>query len=178
MSTEQGKGKTSGNGDADRDTAAVIRAAMRGRSDAELRPEDTARIAASYRRNLDYYRQHGRECLAAGDYRQAAEKLWGAYAQSVKSIAADYGMRISFHGSIISVGDALAALSAQDDPAAGEALDEGLARARSLHQHFYENDLSDRAVIRSSARVAEAIDLMQRRFGLNGGGNGAGREGE
>lgn len=173
MAMERGNGESSGNGD----TAAAIRAAMRGRSDAELRPEDTARIAASYRRNLDYYRQHGRECLAAGDYRQAAEKMWGAYAQSVKSIAADYGVRISFHGSIISVGDALAALSAQDDPAAGEALDDGLGLARSLHQHFYENDLSERAVIRSSARVSEAIDAMQQRFGL-GGGNGAASEGE
>ena len=169
MAAEPGNGS-----DAARpDTAAAIRSAMRGRSDAELRPEDTARIAASYRSNLDYYRQHGRECLAAGDYRQAAEKLWGAYAQSVKSVAADYGVRISFHGSIISVGDALAALAAQDDPAAGEALDEGLARARSLHQHFYENDLSERAVIRSSARVAEAIDLMQQRFGRAGGNGGA-----
>ena len=128
MSAKHSGGESLGNRDAARDTAAVIRAAMRGRSDAELRPEDTARIAASYRRNLDYYRQHGRECLAAGDYRQAAEKLWGAYAQSVKSIAADYGMRISFHGSIVSVGHALANLAAQDAPAIGASLDSGLIR--------------------------------------------------
>ena len=172
MAEEPGKGEPSRNGD----TAAVIRAAMRGRSDAELRPEDTARIAASYRRNLDYYRQHGRECLAAGDYRQAAEKLWGAYAQSVKSIAADYGVRISFHGSIVSVGHALATLTGQDDPDAGESLASGLDSARSLHQHFYENDLPDQAVIRSSGRVAAAIDVMQQRFGL--GANGAAPEGE
>ena len=159
------------------DTAAALRAAMRGRSDTELRPEDTARVAASYRRNLDYYRQHGQECLAAGDYRQAAEKLWGAYAQSVKSIAADYGVRISFHGSIISVGHALATLAAQNDSAAGESLDAGLDAGRSLHQHFYENDLPDLAVIRRSHRVAAAIDLMQRRFG-RAGSNGAAPEGE
>ena len=177
MAAKHSNGESSGNGDAARDTAATIRAAMRGRSDTELRPEDTARIAASYRRNLDYYRQHGRECLAAGDYRQAAEKLWGAYAQSVKSIAADYGMRISFHGSIVSVGSALATLAAQDDPTAGELLDDGLGLARSLHQHFYENDLPGPTVIRSSNRVAAAIDAMQQRFGLDGG-NGAAGEGE
>ena len=158
------------------DTAAAIRAAMRGRSDAELRPEDTARIAASYRSNMDYYRQHGRECLAAGDYRQAAEKMWGAYAQSVKSVAADYGVRISFHGSIISVGHALATLAAQDDSAAGDSLDAGLDAGRSLHQHFYENDLPDQAVIQRAHRVAAAIDAMQQRFGL--GNNGAAPEGE
>ena len=177
MAMERGSGESSGKNKAEMDTAAAIRAAMRGRSDAELRPEDTARVAASYRRNLDYYRQHGRECLAAGDYRQAAEKLWGAYAQSVKSVAADYGVRISFHGSIVSVGHALAILAAQDDSAAGDSLDSGLDAGRSLHQHFYENDLPDLAVIQRSHRVAAAIDAMQQRFGLDGG-NGAAPEGE
>ena len=174
---EQGNSESSGKNTAEMDTAAIIRAAMRGRSDTELRPEDTARIAASYRRNLDYYRQHGRECLAAGDYRQAAEKMWGAYAQSVKSVAADYGMRISFHGSIISVGHALAILAGQDHPESGDALLVALDSARSLHQHFYENDLPDQAVVISSGRVAAAIDAMQQRFGL-GGNNSAAGEGE
>ena len=153
------------------DTAAIIRAALRGRSDSELAPEDIPAFAQNYRNGMNHYRRRGREFLAEGDYRQAAEKSWGAFAQSVKSIAADYGMRISFHGSIISVAGHLASLAAQDDLDAGAVLSDGLGQARSLHQHFYENDLPPEQVIFSTQRVSAAIDLMQHRFtpGANGG---------
>ncbi len=155
-----------GNGGAD--AAAAIRSSLRGRSDTEISPEDIPAAAANYRNSMNYYRRHGQECLAAGDYRQAAEKAWGAYASSVKSIAAGYGMRISFHGSIISVGSALASLAGQDNPGNGAVLNDGLGLARSLHQHFYENDLPAEQVIFSAERVAAAIDLMQRRFAVGG----------
>ena len=73
----------------------------------------------------------------------------------------------------------LSSLAAQDDPAAGALLHQGLGLARSLHQHFYEDDLPADDVIYSAGVVAEAIDVMQQRFGLDGGGgNGAGPEGE
>ena len=100
-----------------------------------------------------------------------AEKSWGAFAESTKAIAADYGMKISFHGTIISVASRLATLAAQDAPDAGEALRHGLSSARSLHQHFYENDLEPEDVIFSAERVAAAIGLMQHRFsaGADGG---------
>ena len=177
MAMERGKGETSGNGDAARDTAAVIRGAFRLPSDAEIPPGNAPGTAQNYRRIMDDYREHGRRYLASGDYRQAAEKNWGAFAESVKSIAADYGMKISSHGAIVSVAGRLSALAAQDDPAAGALLRQGLGLARSLHQHFYEDDLPADDVIYSAGVVAEAIDLMQRRFGL-GGNNGAAPEGE
>lgn len=153
------------------DTAAIIRAALRGRSDSELAPEDIPAFAQNYRNGMNHYRRRGREFLAEGDYRQAAEKSWGAFAQSTKAIAADYGMKISFHGTIISVASRLATLAGQDAPDAGEALRNGLSSARSLHQHFYENDLEPEDVIFSAERVAAAIDLMQQRFtpGADGG---------
>ena len=146
------------------DVAAAIRAAFRVPSDSEIVPGDAPALARTYRSMMDEYRQHGRQYLAAGDYRQAAEKAWGAFAESVKSIAADYGMKISFHGSIISVAGSLATLAAQDDAGAAEVLRQGTGLARSLHQHFYENDLPSEDVIYSAGRVATAIDLMQRRF--------------
>lgn len=154
------------------DVAAAIRAAFRVSSDSEIAPSDAPSLARTYRSMMEEYRQHGRQYLADGDYRQAAEKSWGAYAESVKSIAADYAMKISFHGTIIGVAARLATLAAQDDPDAGAVLQQGLGLARSLHQHFYENDLDPEAVHFSADTVGAAIDLMQQRFaaGANGGG--------
>ena len=124
-------------------------------------------MAENYRNSMNFYRRHGQEYLAAGDYRQAAEKSWGVFASSVKSIAADYGMKISFHGShgsSISVVSALATLAGESDPGDRDVLSIGISSARSLHQHFYENHLPADDVIFSSGRVVETIDLMQRRF--------------
>ena len=165
---EERQGKQNTNG---QDAAAIIRAALRGRSDSELPPEEIHAFAQNYRNSMNHYWRHGEEYLEARDYQQAAEKSWGAFAASVKSIAADHGMRISFHGSIISVASALASLASQNDSAEGEALRDGLSAARSLHQHFYENDLPGEEVEFSASRVGAAIDLMQQRFssGTNGG---------
>ena len=150
------------------DVAAAIRAAFRVPSDSEIVPGDGPALARTYRSMMEEYRQHGLQYLAEGDYRQAAEKSWGAFAESVKSIAADYGMKISFHGTIISVASRLATLAAPD---AGEVLRDGLTSARSLHQHFYENDLEPEDVHFSAGRVAAAIDLMQQRFASRANGS-------
>ena len=152
------------------EVAEAIRAALNRRVDSEFTQAQAAAASENYRNGMNHYRRRGRQFLAEGDYRQAAEKSWGAFAQSVKAIAADHGMRISFHGSIVSVAGHLASLTEQDDPDAGAVLRDGLGLARSLHQHFYENDLPARDVIFSSEKVSVAIDLMQQRFATNGGG--------
>ena len=175
MAMEQGNGGGKG---ARADPAAAIRAAFRMPSDSEIAPGDAPGTAETYRRLMDDYREHGSRYLADGDYRQAAEKNWGAFAESVKSIAADYGMKISAHGTIVSVASRLSNLAAQDDPEAGALLRQGLGLARSLHQHFYEDDLPAEDVIYSAGVVAAAIDLMQQRFAMNDGSNGAAPEGE
>lgn len=143
---------------------ATIRSARNMQLDAELAPGQEAVFSGRYRDILNHYRQHSRECLDAGDYLQGAEKSWGAYAASVKAIAADYGFKISFHGSIISVASRLATLANRDDPAAGTVLRAGLNSARSLHQHSYENDLEPDVIMLSSDDINAAIDLMQQRF--------------
>ena len=154
------------------DVAATIRAAFRVPSDSEIAPGDAPALARTYRSMMEEYRQHGRQYLAEGDYRQAAEKSWGAFAESIKSIAADYAMKISFHGSIISVASRLAALANRDDPDAGAVLRAGLHLARSLHQHFYENDLEPEVINLAADDVNAAIDLMQQRFAARNGANG------
>ena len=152
------------------DVESVIRAARNMRVDAEVPEDEAAEFSAKYRGILEHYRQHSRECLDSGDYLQGAEKAWGAYAASIKAIAADYGMRISFHGSIISVASRLAALANRDDPTAGAVLRAGLHSARSLHQHSYENDLETDVINLAADDVDAAIDLMQQRFAASANG--------
>ena len=159
--TEANHGKHKNNGS---EVAEAIRAALHRRVDSEFTSAQAIAASENYRNGMNHYRRRGQQFLAEGDYRQAAEKSWGAFAQSVKAIAADYGMRISFHGSIIGVAGRLASLVAQDDPDAAAILNDGLGQARSLHQHFYENDLPAEQVIFSAQRVGAAIDLMQERF--------------
>ena len=161
MSEASGNSQNRNNG---ADVAAAIRAAFRVPSDSEIETGDAPGLARTYRGMMEEYRQHSLQYLAGGDYRQAAEKSWGAFALSVKAIAADYGMKISFHGTIVGVSSRLATLASQDAPDDGSVLEVGLDAARSLHQHFYENDLPAAQVESSSRRAAAAIDLMQQRF--------------
>lgn len=174
MAMERGSGN--GGDEARSDTAAALRGVVRGQAELLWTPEFAAEQAAGYRQTLDAYRRHSREYLAAGDFQQAAEKAWGAYAQSVKSIAADYGVKLAHHAHLLRAAGRLAELAGQAEPA--EPADErviraGLSSARSLHEHFYENDLSAGDVAYSIEEVAAAIDLMQRRFGLGGNGGAA-----
>ena len=152
--------------------AATIRAGLPNRPDVALSVSDAPERAAAYRDNLAHYREHVRKSLAERDYRQAAEKSWGAYTQIVKSIAADHGLRVRSHTNILRVSEQLIALVSQSNPADGVILDIGANSAHSMHIHFYENDLPDATVIRRSEQVADAIDLLQTLFSNNGNGAG------
>ena len=149
----------------------VIRAALPPREDLRLTPDDGTELAASYRAILRDYREHSSHYLDSGDYKQAAEKAWGSYAESVKSIAADHGFRLSHHGHIVRVGGRLASLVASATPEAEAVLRDGLQAARSLHQHFYENDLEPEDVRFSAQRVTTVIDLMQSQFSVGSNGS-------
>lgn len=144
--------------------AAIVAGLRRANQAPDLSQEDAARQVALYQNNLAHYRQHVRKSLDEGDYLQAAEKSWGAYAQVIKSIGADRQFNVSHHGAIMGVAARLASLVDASDPSAGSVLSMGLAYARSLHQHFYENDLPDDTVIASADGVAAAIDLLQQLF--------------
>ena len=121
------------NGGADRAAtlAEVIRAALNQRVDSQFTPSQAQAASENYRNSMNHYRRRGQQSLAEEDYRQAAEKSWGAFAQSVKAIAADYESRISFHGSIVSVAGRLATIAAQEDPDAEAVLRDGLQAARA-----------------------------------------------
>ena len=145
-------------------TAAIRSGLREGRQLVELSPTEAETKAVTYRGNLAHYRRHVQKSLDEGDYRQAAEKSWGAYAQTVKAIAADHLLSVTHHASIIGVAGRLAALVAQSDAARGAQLTDALLIARSMHTHFYENDLPDTTVIAAAGRVASAVDLLQETF--------------
>ncbi len=140
----------------------AIRAGLRGsRRDFALSPGDAADKGDAYRGNLAHYQGLVEKCLADGDYRQAAEKSWGAYAQTIKAIAAERAMNVATHRNLLRVAYELNALAGSTDSDIDNRLQLGYLAARSLHQHFYENDLPDSAVIRQAAAVRDAIDLLQ-----------------
>ena len=70
-------------------------------------------------------------------------------------------MNVGTHRSLLRVAYELNALAGNADSGIDNRLQLGYLAARSLHQHFYENDLPDSAVIRQAAAVRDAIDLLQ-----------------
>ena len=140
----------------------AIRAGLRGsRRDFALSPGDAADKGDAYQGNLAHYRELAQKCLADGDYRQAAEKSWGAYAQTIKVIAAAHGMNVETHRSLLRVASELNALAGSADPAIAARLHLGFHTARSLHQHFYENDMPAGEVVKAAAEVLDAVELLQ-----------------
>lgn len=145
-------------------TAAIRSGLGSSRTNAWLSTRRAAERSAAHRGILSHYRQHARQSLADGDYLQAAAKSWGAYAQTVKAIGADHLLSVSHHASIIGVAGRLSTLATQSDADSGATLTDALLIARSLHIHFYENDLPDATVIAAAGRVASAIALLQEMF--------------
>ena len=145
----------------------AIRARLREYRRLRLPTEEAQRKNATYRGNLSHYRSVAQKCLNEGDYLQAAEKSWGTYAQAIKSAGAAYGVHVNTHSAVLSVSQALTDLVATTDEPIAVRLDTGFHKARSLHQHFYENDLADSAVERAIADVMDAVGLLQTLFERN-----------
>ena len=148
----------------DEQVVAAIRAAFSPRWDTSLSREEAAAHAETYRENLAHYRQHVQRSLGESDYRQVAEKSWGAFTQIIKAIGADHRIKLSSHVGIYRVAGELASLVGQLDPDAEIALNNATGLVHSLHTHFYEGDLTDAVVIQSTAAVSDGIDLLQDYF--------------
>ncbi len=148
----------------DDQVVAAIRTAFSPRWDTSLTPEEAVTHAGIYRDSLDHYRKHVQRSLGESDYRQVAEKSWGAFTQIVKAIGADHQIKLSSHVGIYRVAGELAALVGQADPDAEIALNNATGLVSGLHTHFYENYLTDAVVTQSAAMVSDAIDLLQEYF--------------
>ena len=95
---------------------AAIRAAYSPRWDTSLTQEDAANKAATCRSNEAHYRGHVQRSLVDNDYRQVAEKSWGAFTQAIKAIGADHQILLSSHVGIMRVADELSKMIAQTAP--------------------------------------------------------------
>lgn len=146
------------------EVAAAVRAAYSPRWDVALTPDDAATHTANYRAGADHYLGHIGRSLDENDYRQAAEKSWGAFTQTIKAIVAVQHIRIASHVGIMRTARELSDLVEQVDPAAGAGLKQAATAAHSLHMHFYENDLPEAMVTENAAAVAAAVDLLQDLF--------------
>ena len=147
----------------------AIQAGLRGsRQNHNLTAVEAQEKSATYRNNLAHYRSVAQRCLNEGDYLQAAEKSWGAYAQAVKAAGAGYRMHVNTHRNVLRVAEEFTALAATMNTADAAQLRIGYLSARSLHQHFYENDMGDAEVEHGVADVMDAINLMQTLFDDSG----------
>ena len=106
-------------------------------------------VASTYQVASRQLLRQGREELAKGDTRQAAEKGWGAAAQIVKAIAESRGLPHGGHGQLFAT-----VLDLRNETG-----DEEIGRlfhvANSLHNNFYENN-------QEADIVREALDDVER----------------
>ena len=97
-----------------------------------------------------------RTYLAEGDLLQAAEKGWGAAAQSVKAVAEQRGWRHSTHG------DLFRAINRLTNEAADPSLHKQFLVANGLHNNFYEGELPRASVAAGLEDVEELVRNLQR----------------
>ena len=92
--------------------------------------------------------------LEAGDLLQASEKLWGAAAQALKSVAERRGWKHDSHAQFFNV------LAALRDETENENLRRYFDAASQLHTNFYENWLDEAGIRERAEDVRRFINEM------------------
>ena len=126
----------------------------------ELDPEDLVeQYQQTFKKSLiknasqmlsEKYLAEGRKLLKEGDLVQASEKLWGATALAVKSIAAKRGLLLEQHGGLWVFINMLAKESGDED------IVTFFNAANTLHRNFYENEMA-RETVEINARHVENL---------------------
>ncbi len=93
--------------------------------------------------------------LEAGDLRQASEKLWGASAQALKSLAERRGWRHGSHGEFYRI-----MRRARDEFEDPEMMVVNFDSATQLHINFYENWLDENDIRIRAERVRYFINRI------------------
>lgn len=94
--------------------------------------------------------------MTEGDLVQASEKLWGASALAVKSVAAKRGLKLEEHGSLWSFVNVLAIESGDKD------LTTFFHVANSLHRNFYGNEMKREPVEIAAVNIEQLIAKLKR----------------
>ena len=121
-----------------------------------IRPseEELLRMKAVHPKLNSKYLKDADALLKKGDYVQASEKYWGAFAQIVKAVAAAKGIKLGEHRNIIEFVQELS----KEYPDLN--LTDALAKARYLHTNFYEDELPHEIVAAYADTVKEAIGKL------------------
>ena len=121
-----------------------------------MKPEMT--IQQRYRSALDFLDDADRE-FAAGDIRQASEKLWGAATDAVTAVALERGWRYHSHRDVKNAAFRLA--DEHDDRLMRADFD----IAEKFHVNFYHNLMEDHELNRDRPAVIRfvhrALSLLQ-----------------
>lgn len=106
--------------------------------------------------NLNHkYLKEATALLEKGDYVQASEKLWGAAASIVKSVAAKRGINIKSHDRLYKFVNTLS--TEFKDPE----LVKSFGLASFLHQNFYEDWLPPETVLIYSEAVKQLVEKLE-----------------
>jgi hypothetical protein len=94
--------------------------------------------------------------LEGGDLLQASEKLWGAAAQALKSVAEHRGLQHNSHAQFYNI------MAILEGDANMSNLRVGFDAASQLHINFYENWLDEDQIRRRAADVLHFIEQLNR----------------
>ena len=103
--------------------------------------------------NLKYLKE-AEEFLAKRNYPQASEKLWGAFVEAVKAVAAERGVKLGTHRSIAEFVSKIH----EEQPKWG--LRNVFRHAESLHINFYEDHLPEDYVLESKGIIERTVKEM------------------
>jgi len=118
----------------------------------ELDPED---LVEQYRELSEKYLAEAKEFLSTGDLVQASEKLWGASALAVKSVAAKRGLQSEKRGGLWVFVNLLAKES-EDKDIVGF-----FGEANALHRNFYEDEMEKESVDILAPRIEQLIAKLK-----------------
>jgi HEPN domain-containing protein len=107
-----------------------------------------------YHRLNSKYLKEAKELLAKGEYPQASEKLWGAFVEAVKAVAAERNITLGTHRSIAEF------VSKIHEEHPEWRLRDVFRHAESLHLNFYEDHLPGDYILESMGVVENAIRKM------------------
>jgi hypothetical protein len=119
-------------------------------------PEPGALSVAEHAQTSRRFLEHAMRQLDEGDRLQAAEEVWGAAAQALKSIGKQRGWIHDRHPNIFDVGEHLGREFGR-----AEGFDRYLARAEYVHRNSYENDSSEMSIRYALEDVERLVDELE-----------------
>ena len=118
----------------------------------ELDPEE---LIEHYQNLSEKYLAEAKEFLSKGDLVQTSEKLWGASALAIKTVAAKRGLKLERHGSLWDFVNTLVKEGRDKD------IVTFFGVANALHRNFYENEMARETVEISAQNIERLIAKLK-----------------